>query len=70
MDAIFRGDDKADRRADRERELAAKQTALPSKRYGVIYADLEWRFEVYSRETGMDRAADNHYPTSETTVSG
>jgi hypothetical protein len=35
-------------------------------RYGVIYADPEWRFEVYSRETGMDRAADNHYPTSAT----
>ena len=34
------------------------------KRYGVIYADPEWRFEPWSRETGMDRAADNHYPTS------
>jgi N6-adenosine-specific RNA methylase IME4 len=30
----------------------------------VIYADPEWRFEPYSRKTGMDRAADNHYPTS------
>jgi N6-adenosine-specific RNA methylase IME4 len=48
----------------REIELAAKQTALPNKRYGVIYADPEWRFEVYSRETGMDCTADNHYPTS------
>jgi N6-adenosine-specific RNA methylase IME4 len=35
----------------------------PDKKYGVIYADPEWRFEVYSRDTGMDRAADNHYPT-------
>ena len=26
-------------------------------------ADPPWRFEVYSEETGMDRAADNHYPT-------
>lgn len=58
--------DKKDRRAERERDLAAKQAALPNKRYGVIYADPEWRFEVYSRETGMDRAADNHYPTSGT----
>jgi N6-adenosine-specific RNA methylase IME4 len=58
--------DKKEQRAARERELAAKQTALPDKRYGVIYADPEWRFEVYSRDTGMDRAADNHYPTSET----
>lgn len=59
-------DDKAGRRAKREQQLAAKQTALPNKLYGVIYADPEWRFEPYSRETGMDRAADNHYPTSET----
>lgn len=55
---------KAEKRAVREAELAAKQTALPSKRYGVILADPEWRFEPYSRETGMDRAADNHYPTN------
>lgn len=59
---------KAEKRAAREAELAAKQTALPDKRYGVIIADPEWRFEPYSRETGMDRAADNHYPTSPTDV--
>jgi N6-adenosine-specific RNA methylase IME4 len=57
---------KAERREQRELELATKQTALPIKRYGVIVADPEWRFEPYSRETGMDRAADNHYPTSVT----
>jgi len=56
---------KAEQRAARESELAAKQSALPDKRYGVIYADPEWKFEVYS-ERGMDRAADNHYPTSST----
>jgi N6-adenosine-specific RNA methylase IME4 len=27
--------------------------------------DPEWRFEPYSRATGLDRAADNHYPTSD-----
>jgi N6-adenosine-specific RNA methylase IME4 len=59
---------KAERRAERELELASKQTALPSQRYGVIVADPEWRFEPYSRETGMDRAADNHYPTSVTDI--
>jgi hypothetical protein len=37
-------------------------------RYGVIVADPEWRWEAYSRETGMDRAADNNYPTSVTEV--
>ena len=59
-------DTKAERRAERELELAANQRALPAKRYGVIYADPEWRFEVYSRETGMNCTADNHYPTSPT----
>lgn len=51
-------------RAEREMELAAKHCALPDQKFGVILADPEWRFEPYSRETGMDRAADNHYPTS------
>ena len=60
--------DKKERRTQRERELAVRQRALPDKRYGVIVADPEWRFEPYSRETGMDRAADNHYPTSLTAV--
>jgi len=59
---------KAERRAQRELDLATKQTALPEKRYGVIVADPEWRYEPYSRETGMDRAADNHYPTNATEV--
>lgn len=53
-------------RAEKEQRLGQAQKALPQRRYGVIYADPEWRFETYSRETGMDRAADNHYPTSAT----
>ena len=57
---------KRERREARERDLAVKQCALPDKRYGVILADPPWRFKVYSRETGMDRAADNHYLTQET----
>lgn len=60
--------DKAEARAERERALGAKQQALPDRKYGVILADPEWRFEPWSRETGMDRAADNHYPTSCTEV--
>ena len=59
-------DEKKEKRANREKLLAGIQLALPDKKYGVIYADPEWRFEVYSRETGMDRAADNHYQTSPT----
>lgn len=50
-------------REAREQTLAAKQLALPDKRYGVIVCDPPWRFEPWSRSTGMDRAADNHYPT-------
>jgi N6-adenosine-specific RNA methylase IME4 len=58
--------DKKQRRAARERSLAAKQRAMPEQRYGVIYADPPWRFTSYSEDTGMDRAADNHYPTMDT----
>jgi len=53
-------------RREKERELAHKQIALPQKRYGVILADPEWKFKVWSDESGLDRAADNHYPTSTT----
>ena len=58
--------EKKARRDQLEAELGARQRALPDKRYGVIYADPPWRFEPYSRITGMDRAAENHYPTSPT----
>ena len=57
---------KQERRANRETELAAKQLALPDGRFGVIYADPPWRFEPYSRDTGMNRDPGNHYPTSPT----
>jgi N6-adenosine-specific RNA methylase IME4 len=53
-------------RAEKEQALAVKQMALPDKRYGVILADPEWNFEVWS-EKGKDRAAENHYPTSNLT---
>jgi N6-adenosine-specific RNA methylase IME4 len=59
--------EKANNRARRERDLAASTLAasamLGEERYGVIYADPPWRFQPYSVNTGMDRAADNHYPT-------
>jgi N6-adenosine-specific RNA methylase IME4 len=54
-------------RGVRERALAdatrAASTRIGTSLYNVIYADPPWRFEPYSRTTGMDRAADNHYPT-------
>jgi N6-adenosine-specific RNA methylase IME4 len=66
---LLHGDDKKSRRADLEVSLAGA-TVAASKRlnrrlYGVILADPPWRFQPYSRETGMDRAPENHYPTME-----
>jgi N6-adenosine-specific RNA methylase IME4 len=57
---------KKEMRSAKEAALGAKQMALPDKRYGVIYADPEWRFEPWSRDSGMDRAPENHYPTTKT----
>ena len=66
MDLLKAGD-KAQRRAEREASLAKVTEALAERighgLYNVILADPPWRFDPYSRETGMDRAADNHYPT-------
>lgn len=56
---------KKEARAAREADLGQRQRALPDRKYGVIYADPEWKFETYS-ENGMDRSADNHYPTTDT----
>ena len=56
---------KRQHRATRERELGQKVIALPRRRYGVVYADPPWSFKPYSDNTGMDRSADNHYPTME-----
>lgn len=66
-------DRKKERREEQEQQLGARiadgnaalvAAGAAGKRFGVIYADPEWRFEPWSRDTGMDRAADNHYPTS------
>jgi N6-adenosine-specific RNA methylase IME4/ParB-like chromosome segregation protein Spo0J len=66
-EAVLRNAGKAAKRGRRERALAATtravSAAIGSKLYSVIYADPPWRFEPYSRETGLDRSADNHYPT-------
>jgi N6-adenosine-specific RNA methylase IME4 len=55
--------DKAARRARLVDALTRWHKPLPDRRYGVIVADPPWRFEPWSRTTGMDRAADNHYVT-------
>nr|WP_052231892.1 MT-A70 family methyltransferase [Methylobacterium sp. ZNC0032] len=65
--------EKKTRRAEREAELAPRIAAgerdlkaliESGQRFGVILADPEWKFAAWSDETGMDRAPDNHYPTS------
>lgn len=53
-------------RQEKEQELA-ERTIIQTmnsvdKLYGVIYADPPWKYETFS-ENGMDRSADNHYPT-------
>lgn len=63
------------RREEREQQLgeriAAGNAALVAAGqaglvFPVVLADPEWRYEPWSRDTGMDRAADNHYPTTPT----
>lgn len=65
--------EKKQRRAEREAELAPRILAgeadlkaliASGQRFGVILADPEWKFDVWSEATGMDRSPDNHYPTS------
>ena len=55
------------RRAERTERLAAtcnQNSPLPNdRRYAVLYADPPWHFEVYNEESGVERAAGNHYPT-------
>jgi len=55
------------RRAERiDRLLATTKQDAPfpcEHRYPVIYADPPWHFEVYNEESGIERAAGNHYPT-------
>lgn len=55
---------KKGKRAEKEKALASKIKALPDDRFGVILADPEWTFEVWGEDTGQDRSAENHYPTS------
>lgn len=53
---------KQKQQARRERE-AALALRTPEGKYGVIYADPPWKFQVYSEDTGQGRAAEAHYST-------
>lgn len=54
---------KRERRLANSAAIARGNGPLPDRRYNVIYLDPAWKFAVRSEETGMDRSADNHYPT-------
>jgi N6-adenosine-specific RNA methylase IME4 len=56
--------EKKAKRDQRERNLAGKLLALPAKKYAVILADPEWKFEFYSEKGKTNSSADNHYETS------
>jgi N6-adenosine-specific RNA methylase IME4 len=56
--------EKKERRDNREAELGRKILAMPDEKCGVAIEDFEWDHEPWSRETGMDRSAANHYPTA------
>jgi N6-adenosine-specific RNA methylase IME4 len=45
-------------------ELSKQNAPLPcDRKYPVILADPLWKFEAYDAESGMERAAETHYPT-------
>ena len=63
------------RRAEKKRaeriehivEISRQNTPLSTtKSYPLILADPPWKFKVYDAESGLDSAADAHYPTMET----
>jgi N6-adenosine-specific RNA methylase IME4 len=59
-DRVERTKQKQEARRKREESLALR---TPEGRYGVIYADPPWKFEVYSEDTGQGRAAEAHSST-------
>jgi N6-adenosine-specific RNA methylase IME4 len=56
--------EKKERRTRKEKELGDQIRALPEEKAGLIISDFEWDFKPYSRESGMDRHASNHYLTA------
>lgn len=56
-------DGKKQRRTDKMQSLADKAMVMPTEHYVVAVMDPAWREEPWSRETGLNKAADNHYPT-------
>jgi N6-adenosine-specific RNA methylase IME4 len=63
----IRAENLESRRAERIARIAAISNAnapLPQDRkFPVLLADPPWQFKVYDAESGLDSAADAHYPT-------
>jgi N6-adenosine-specific RNA methylase IME4 len=51
------------RRDERLAHISSKAAGFPDGKFAVIYCDIPRRFNVRSRETGLERSPDNHYPT-------
>lgn len=51
------------KQAARRAREAALGLRTPEGKFGVIYADPPWKFDVYSEDTGQGRTAEAHYST-------
>ena len=54
--------EKTNKRKERDDKIADLAGALPEGEFQIVYADPPWKFVTHS-ENGMDRSAENHYPT-------
>jgi N6-adenosine-specific RNA methylase IME4 len=62
----IRAERSAERRAEwtaHTLEIAKRDAPLPQRRYPIILADPPWPWEAYDIDSGMERAAEVHYPT-------
>ena len=51
-------------RIERLVHISGQNRLLPQDcKYPVVYADPPWHFDVYNEMSGVERAAENHYPT-------
>lgn len=56
---------KVKKNARKAREKTLGELQAPTGRFGCMVEDYEWDHVVWSRDTGMDRHAGNHYPVSD-----
>lgn len=42
---------------------SASPLLVTTRKFALIYADPPWQFDVWSRETGLEKCPDRHYPT-------